>query len=217
MTPRHAKARTQPKANPSPLKRLTDEFLAANGWDLGNNSEKPWMRTISPLALYFEEYTLDADIYEAEVPCDESFFITFDTNRSYADQIKVESSDASVEIVSSAVSNDNHSLVVEVIVKDGGKAVLTATLGDLSLEVSVKHNGMSAVEEIAAESSSIYVENDAVLANGDIKVYNVAGMLVAEGTDKVSVKALPAEGVCSHLRRRHTEIRKINRNTRSNK
>lgn len=201
VTPENANENPSAKSREGATKdqyEVDAEWLATLGYKFGDNAENPWTHKFASDFSLWHEYKARIDgsgVYnvESQTEFDVDILLVSAANLSaeeVAEGLSFESSDEEVATLSGKMSCADHVFSLGILAGKVGDATLTINLLDTALtaEVHVKAGATGAVD--AEIVNVLAYTGGSVIADGRIRVYDIAGKAVAHGLNRVDVGQL---------------------------
>lgn len=170
---------------------IKKDFLKGLGWAYGNGVAAPWCEDAAELAhLYFEEHPMAiiATPQSVEIELGEEVEIVFELVGGDENGMSVEQNGEAVS--ASIVSNENNVIKIAAQGVEVGQSTITASAGALSVTVTITVKEPASVADLVAAGATLSFDGATVKGEGAISVYNISGVMVAQGVDAVSVEHL---------------------------
>lgn len=174
------------------LADIKKDFLKGLGWAYGSEVAAPWCEDAAELAhLYFEEQAkaIVVSSQTVEIEVGEWADIVFELVGGEENGMTLEQNGESVNAAVVSLNN-----VVQVAVEGVavGQSTITASAGSLSVTVTINVKEPASVADLVADNAALSFDGATVKGDGAISVYNISGVMVAQGVDAVSVENLAA-------------------------
>lgn len=173
------------------LADIKKDFLKGLGWAYGNEVAAPWCEDAAELAhLYFEDKAkaIIATPQSVEIELGEEVEIVFELVGGDENGMAVEQNGESIS--ASVVSNENNVIKIAAKGVEVGQSTITASAGSLSVTVTITVKEPASVADLVAADTTLSFDGATVKGEGAISVYNISGVMVAQGVDAVSVEHL---------------------------
>ncbi len=166
------------------LAEINKTVLTELGWAYGTTKTAPWCEEASALPhLYYEELVagIVADASAVEIKVNDVITVTLTVVGGSSDDVEVSCDNANVSV--EVISNQGNTIAVNITGESEGTATVVATAGTHSATIAVTVVPTTGVENISTSSSTLTYDGSSLHGEGIITVYNLSGVVVAQGTD----------------------------------